>query len=89
MPGNGPILVRDSYPVDKRQIMRSNFWDEIVTSAMSGFIVVMTFGGIVLLIFYFANVQWIGQMLRFVVIAGPVAAIGVGICCYFDRRDDS
>jgi hypothetical protein len=88
MPGNGPILVRVCYPVDKRQIMRSNLWDEIVTSALSGFIVVMTFGSLVLLIFYFANVQWIGQMLRFVVFAGPVAAIGVGICRYFDRTDD-
>ena len=80
--------MRDSYPVDKRQIMRSDLWDEILISALSCFIVVMSFGSVVLLIFYLANVQWIGQMLRFVAIAGPVAAVGVGICRYFDRRRD-
>lgn len=73
---------------DTEQAMHGDFWNEVLGSAISGFIIAMCFGLVVLVVNYFANPEWSAEILRFIVPASVLAAIGVGFCRYIGRKDE-
>ena len=66
--------------------MQGNFWREVVGSAISGFMITICFGIVVLLVNYFTNRERFVEILPFILAASVLAAIGVGVCRYIDRR---